>query len=490
MFAYEFNADMLMKKVLSCLLLWSTVLFLSCLKKDFDAPPDTSSYDPQLPVTLSIMELQQGEQGIAIESDDVIAGVVVMDDRSGNIYKKVIVQDNTGGIELLIDQNNLYNDYPIGRKIYVRLKGLFLGNNGQSIQLGHTPNELGTVSPIPFTVASQYIVKANFPEFYQIDTLTIGQLLDPDQAKQYVNTIVALKDVEFAIEDVGVPYAQPSNIASATSLTIQDCQGAGIPLRTSGYANFQPVLTPAGKGTMLALYSRYNNTAQLCIRDTNDIWFRQPRCETDGLLPVRAVSVDSIKSLFKGAEIILEDYLIRGVVISDKDGGNISGGIVVLQGSSDDGGIALYYGGQPQYAVGDSLEIDISGCTLKLFNSKLEIDGVSVNKTSQLASGRSIKPQLVTIEELKNNRRKYESTLVTVLNVNWEGDYLTYIGNSGNLVFNDGTGTIRHYTAAGAVFKHDPLPKAPLNITGFIEMYNGEMQIRIRNPHSPLWDVN
>lgn len=116
----------------------SSSLFTSCVKKDFKPPVDNSAYDPQLEVTHTIQEIQSLPQNIMIEEDIIIEGVVVMDDKSGNYYKKIVIQDATGGIELMIDQNNLYNDYPIGRKIYVKLKGLYLGNYGSNLQIGYT----------------------------------------------------------------------------------------------------------------------------------------------------------------------------------------------------------------------------------------------------------------------------------------------------------------------------------------------------------------
>lgn len=481
-----------MKKVsiaiLSLLFLSCSLFFASC-KKDYDAPPDNSGYDPQIPVTMTIAELQQLPQGLMIDSDDVISGIVVMDDRSGNYYKKIVIQDSTGGIEIEVDQNNLYNDFPIGRKIYVKVKGLFLGNYGQNLQLGYTPDAGGAVSTIPFVLVNEFIVKANFPNPYQVDTLTISQLSAPNSALQYLNKVIAIKDVQFAAGYTGVPYAQPASLASATNLTVEDCNGATIALRNSGYAKFQPALTPIGNGVMVGLYTRYNNTPQIFIRDTTDLHFNGTRCDGTTPEPTVVVSIDSIKSLFTGSDYTLGQYKIRGVVISDKANGNISGGNVVFQGSNTDGGVVLFYGGQPSYVLGDSLEVDISGCTMKLFNGKLEIEGVSASKTTKLAANKSITPKIVTIAEVLASPKKYESTLVKIENVSWVGSPATYNGSSGNLNITDGTGNLSHYSALGASFKDDPLPPAPVKMTGFIDIHNSSAQIRMRNPNPPINDV-
>src|ERR1700744_119412 len=85
----------------------------ACIKKQYKGPPDTSGYDPHLSVTHTIAQLLALPVGSAITEDVIISGIVIMDDKSGNYYKKIVIQDSTGGIEMELDQNNLYNDYPV-----------------------------------------------------------------------------------------------------------------------------------------------------------------------------------------------------------------------------------------------------------------------------------------------------------------------------------------------------------------------------------------
>ncbi|MFT4062621.1 MAG: DUF5689 domain-containing protein [Edaphocola sp.] len=256
----------------------SAITFSAC-RQDYDAPPDNSSYDPQLTVTHTIAQLQAMTQGVAIDSNVVVAGIVVMDDESGNYYKSIVIQDSTGGIQVLIDQNSLYNDYPIGRKIYIQCKGLFLGAYGSLIQLGYTPDAGGSISNIPATLIGDFIVKANYPNTVVPDTFTLAQLASPDANKPLLNTLVAVKDAEFADADLGLPYAQLSSLATATNRTVQDCSGGTITLRNSGYAKFQPIIVPGGNGVIVGIYTRYNTTPQLYIRDTSDVRFVNSRCD-------------------------------------------------------------------------------------------------------------------------------------------------------------------------------------------------------------------
>ncbi|MCF0174134.1 MAG: hypothetical protein HUJ95_02230 [Bacteroidales bacterium] len=72
----------------------------------------------------------------------VVSGVVSTTDQPGNFYKSLYIQDETGGIEVKIGKNALYNDYLPGQKLYVLCQDLSvgqygLGSNGNGmIQIG------------------------------------------------------------------------------------------------------------------------------------------------------------------------------------------------------------------------------------------------------------------------------------------------------------------------------------------------------------------
>ena len=83
------------------------ILITSCKKKEFDEPP-ANGQDPSLTVNLSIDSLKikyyNSGQCDTIKDDVIIAGTVIADDKSGNFYKTVVIQDSTAGISIRIDQ--------------------------------------------------------------------------------------------------------------------------------------------------------------------------------------------------------------------------------------------------------------------------------------------------------------------------------------------------------------------------------------------------
>ncbi len=78
---------------------------------------------------------------VKIDDEIIISGQVVSEDRSGNIYRSLYIQDKTGAIELKIGKSALYNDYRPGQWLVVRCEGLTLGNYSGMLQLGYSRNK-------------------------------------------------------------------------------------------------------------------------------------------------------------------------------------------------------------------------------------------------------------------------------------------------------------------------------------------------------------
>ena len=132
-----------MRKLLaSCLLL---ALLASCQEWD---PVFTGIYrtpdgrEPEMAaVNTTIAALKQryiDNGGKAVEFTDhvVIGGQVISSDRSGNIYRELYIQDETGAISVKVGKSSLYSDYRLGQWVYVDCKGLKLGSYSGMPQLG------------------------------------------------------------------------------------------------------------------------------------------------------------------------------------------------------------------------------------------------------------------------------------------------------------------------------------------------------------------
>ena len=65
-----------------------------------------------------------------IDQNIIISGIVSTTDQPGNFYKSLYIQDETGGMEIKIGKNGLYNDYKPGQRLYIDCRELSLGMYG------------------------------------------------------------------------------------------------------------------------------------------------------------------------------------------------------------------------------------------------------------------------------------------------------------------------------------------------------------------------
>ena len=263
------------------------VCLSSCIKQTYDAPPSLSNYDPNLKVTMKIRDLVSPFWGITTNKykycgDDVIAGIVTADDRSGNFYKQIVMQDSTGGINIVMNNTYLYSTYPIGRKLYIKLKNLTIMSYKGLPELCFYYDSTVTQKPIgiPPTMQDSFIVPASYPNTVTPLELRISDLNGfPDP---YYNMLIKLDNMQFDSTNVGLPYALPSASAISTNRTLWGCNSgtltSSIVLYNSGFADFFNATIPSGYGSITGIYTVYGSTNQFQIRDTTDVNFTQSRC--------------------------------------------------------------------------------------------------------------------------------------------------------------------------------------------------------------------
>ncbi len=266
----------------SIMLLSCSLILGSCLKQKYSTPPDASTLDPHLAVNGTLKDLSYATIFLTsgtksrVLGDTTVFGIVVADDRSGNLYKKIIIEDtSSGGMALILDRSYLYADYPVGRKVYVKLKGLSLVNYKGTPEIVYSVNTDGTTNGIPAALISDYIVKANFPNTVTPITVTdITELYT--NAQKYVNRLVKLDNMQFANGSQNLLYSDPY---TSTNRTITDCAHTlTFTMYNSSYSTFQPAFTPSGNGSIVGVISLYISTPQFTLRDTTDVKFTNPRC--------------------------------------------------------------------------------------------------------------------------------------------------------------------------------------------------------------------
>lgn len=276
------------------------LLAASCLKR-FEDPADYTP--PAITANMTIRELRNLHSTgnfTQVTADRIISGVVVANDATGNFYKSITIQDATAAIQVNIDGFDLNALFPLGRRVYIKVKNLWLGDFRRYVQLGGSVDRTVPTSPelapIPMALLDQYIIRAESGQRVNPTVLNINQLSD-----QYQGMLIRINQVEFIPVDANKLYADAVNKV-AVSRTFGDCFGNAMVMRTSGYASFASSRTPAGHGSITGIYTVFNNTGQIVIRDTTDIEMPNTRCSSGS--PVVLLNED-FETTISGGDINL-----------------------------------------------------------------------------------------------------------------------------------------------------------------------------------------
>ncbi|MBK8952455.1 MAG: hypothetical protein IPM85_09380 [Chitinophagaceae bacterium] len=454
---------------------------ISC-KKTFTDPPMIGAPDIVANKTIKdLKSLYTSGTPVAITDNIVLEGIVSCDDKSGNFYQQIAIQDASGGILLRLAGNNLYNNYPVGRQVFVKCKGLYLGQYNGTMQLGGGIDSAyitqGGVTLIAVNLQDQHLVEGALNQPLIPQVVNVSQLTTNIQDK-YVNTLIKLVDFEFASSELGKNYADDDQSGNRY---IQGCSAPSsnrLTLRTSNYANFASIQVPQGNGEIIGVYSFFGSTKQFTIRDTTDIKFYNPRCGTG---PTTVMNIAEVRALFTGSLTYAPNgRRITGVVISDKNTNNLNARNLYLQQGNGLSGIAIRFDANHSFNLGDSIDINISGQELSEFNALLQLNNVPLSYATLKAAGKSITPRNATINEINTNYETWESTLLKILNIN----SLTggTGGNwSGSVTMNDGSGTLVVFTSSAATFATSPYPATATSFTGYLSPFGTTKQIALRS---------
>jgi hypothetical protein len=216
----------------------------------------------------------QDRKPVMIDKNWTLAGIVTASDKKdGNLYKEAYLQDNTTGLRILFDATSgLY----IGDSILVNVKGLYLGDYGNFIQMGGEP----------YTDASGNFRVSGCNMDNQVLKISAGHL-KPAQAaaiRQVKSTIwlgklVKLESVQFEDGETGKTWADGmADPPAAANRYLEDCSGNRIIVRTSGYASFANEVLPAGKGSLTGIVTLFNSDYQILVRDFAEVQLTGDRC--------------------------------------------------------------------------------------------------------------------------------------------------------------------------------------------------------------------
>ena len=447
------------------LLFCLTGFIFSCVDNDFDEPPSGGN-DPEI----SADQITSLEDVLAkwvpgdtarIGINKFLQGIVVADDKSGNFFRGIVIEDENSdkGIFILIDDVELFNTYPVGRRVFVKLDDLYIADFNGLPQIGATPFQNGNflnLAGIQSEIAKNEVVlpgKVGNPVTPRIRK--INELQQSD-----LNTLVMIEDVQFKAGSAGVTYAITEPTPSGVNHALADCVNNEMLVRTSGFSDFANEITPEGNGDIQGVYGVFGDDQQLLMRDLNDISFDAARCETP------TITLASVREVFNQGGNAAPAGVVSGIVISDRNSGNVNSRNIFFEDES--AGVLVRFDDNHDFNIGARLNIDVTGQELSEFRGLMQINNVPTGSVEIMGEGSLPDPQVVTTAQLVNDAKDYESEYIRVENATISGG--TTFG--GGRSVNDATGSIDMFTQTGATFANDNIPTGTVSVTGIASVFN------------------
>ncbi len=203
----------------------------------------------------------------------IVHGRVISSDYEGNVFKQLVIQDETCALAFSINAYDLNVSYRVGQDIVVDLTGLYIGKYNGLLQIGNPEwYENGSqweASFMPLELFRAHAELNGLPEPAKVDTVVMNSFSelpsDPDGLRRFQSQLVRFNNVKFQ-EGGKEPFSEYQS--SGVNRNIEDTEGATMIVRTSGYSDFWNKTLPEGNGDIVCLLGYYGTTGwQLTLID-------------------------------------------------------------------------------------------------------------------------------------------------------------------------------------------------------------------------------
>ena len=262
----------------------------ACQDKDWEVPESITTEPPYgnnslvAGKTTTIAELQSTYESTISNSsykqitDDLwLRCVVTGNDLGGNIYKQITVQDETGGIIIGINASDQGAIMPVGQKLLVSLKDLYIGGYGAQAQIGGLYN--GGIGRMELSVWKQHVrlIMDSTEEAKAFGKMKVDTLVfDASKTmKEQSGKVVLLKGV--TITGGGTQILAPddgtvSPVGGCINRTISGGNaGNKCLLRSSTYADFKGIAIPKGTVDLYGVATWFKGDWQILARTQSDL---------------------------------------------------------------------------------------------------------------------------------------------------------------------------------------------------------------------------
>lgn len=217
----------------------------------YETPPESLS-------SIARLKTLCDGQYYPIADGTTVRGTVTGNNRYGEFYCELVIQDATGGLTVSADYPAADNPYPLGEEVTVYCNGLTLYDYGGKIELGKI-TEAGT--RIPREELGRHLRTEGkaparvVPRPLRIDELTAA----------HADVYVRLDDVRFVETGSWCDRDPQTGRTVTTERTIADPEGRTLKIRTLGSALYANEPLPSGSGSLCGIIDYFCGACSLRI---------------------------------------------------------------------------------------------------------------------------------------------------------------------------------------------------------------------------------
>ena len=176
-----------------------------------------------------------------VTEERVCVGRITSSDLEGNFYRSIIVEDESGGVEVKVGGYNLATPYPVGLMVALHLNGSALMIENGVVQMGLPPQSYDS-SPRELAlqaVIDQHIVRSN-----SVVGLTPHLCDIPSLEEALCGRFVRIEGLHYA------PLTNEEEVERGEYLRFVDSNENAIFLYISSYAEFAEMEIPTSEVTI------------------------------------------------------------------------------------------------------------------------------------------------------------------------------------------------------------------------------------------------
>ena len=212
-----------------------SLLLVGCYDRNSDG--NISPLTEQANIKIgTITDMASATTAHTITSDMVCVGRISTSDKEGNFYRSIFIEDETGGLEVLLGIYDIVSQYPVGLEVALRLRDCAIMKVGGVTQVGLPPRSFDS-SPRDFE--AQVIIDKHLTRGISIAPIEPLECNISSLSTSLCGRLIRIENLQYIAEATN--DTEPTMVGYTR---FEDSEGCAIYCNISKYADFADTTPP------------------------------------------------------------------------------------------------------------------------------------------------------------------------------------------------------------------------------------------------------